>query len=274
MENSRVIWNIMNSSFRLKMVVPIGTKSPQKAKESLAEMMAIYKEDINLNYDSGELSVNGKPAMQFYKNYLFPSKNGEQPEIETIGGDGYDLSDTEALGYFQDKLKEDSKIPFGRFDRTQDGGSFSISSDGMARDEIRFNRFIVRLRSIFQEILIKPVFIQVGLNHPDLAEDELFKSALALKYRSDNVFEEMKEMDVMEKRSNFVTTMMGIMEKQPDSSGMLQDVPYFDPKFLIEKYLGLTNTDIARNEAYKEEQKIKNDAAMKAAQASGGGMGF
>ena len=273
MENSRVIWNIMNSSFRLKMVVPIGTKSPQKAKESLAEMMAIYKEDINLNYDSGELSVNGKPAMQFYKNYLFPSKNGEQPEIETIGGDGYDLSDTEALGYFQDKLKEDSKIPYSRFDRTQDGGSFSISSDGTARDEIRFNRFIIRLRSIFQEILIKPVYIQVGLNHPDLAEDELFKSALALKYRSDNVFEEMKEMDVMEKRSNFITTMMGIMEKQPDSSGMLQDVPYFDPKFLIEKYLGLTSTDIARNEAYKEEAQIKNDAAMKAAQASGGGMG-
>jgi hypothetical protein len=168
----------------------------------------------------------------------------------------------------------DSKIPSSRFDKTQDGGSFSINADGMARDEIRFARFINRLRSIFQEILIKPVFIQVGLNHPDLAEDELFKSALALKYRTDNLFEEIKEMDVMEKRSNFITTMMGIMEKQPDSSGMLQDVPYFDPKFLIEKYLGLTSTDIARNEAYKDEQKIKNDAAMKAAQQAGGMGGF
>jgi hypothetical protein len=270
MENSRVIWNIMNSSFRLKMVVPIGTKSPQKAKESLAEMMAIYKEDISLNYDSGELTVNGKPAMQFYKNYLFPSKNGEQPEIETIGGDGYDLSDTDALKYFEDKLKMDSKIPFSRFDKSQDGGSFSISSDGMARDEIRFARFINRLRSVFQEVLVKPVFLQIGINHPELAEDELFKSAIALKYITDNLFEEMKEMDVLEKRSSFIQSMMGINEKQPDSTGMMQDVPYFDPKFLIEKYLGLTKNDIDRNEAYKEEQKIKNDAAMKAAaQASG-----
>jgi hypothetical protein len=271
MENSRVIWNIMNSSFRLKMVVPIGTKSPQKAKESLAEMMAIYKEDVSLNYDSGELTVNGKPSMQFYKNYLFPSKNGEQPEIETIGGDGYDLSDTDALKYFEDKLKEDSKIPFSRFDRTQDGGSFSMSADGMARDEIRFARFINRLRSIFQEILIKPMFIQIGLRYPELAEDELFKSALSLQYNSDNIFEEIKEMDVLEKRAGFIQTMMGINEKIPDSTGMLQDVPYFDPKFLIEKYLGLSNSDISRNETYKEDSRIKADAAMKAAQAQQSG---
>jgi len=272
MENSRVIWNIMNSSFRLKMVVPIGTKSPQKAKESLAEMMAIYKEDVSLNYDSGEVTVNGKPAMQFYKNYLFPSKNGEQPEIETIGGDGYDLSDTDALKYFEDKLILDSKIPQSRFDRSSDGGSFSISSDGMARDEIRFNKFIVRLRSIFQEILIKPTFIQTGLQHPELAEDELFKSALSLQYRTDNLFEEMKEMDVMEKKSSFIQSMMSINENIPDSTGMMQQVPYFEPKFLIEKYLGLSKIDMERNEMYKEESKIKNDAAMKAAadQQAGG----
>lgn len=270
MENSRIIWNIMNSSFRLKMVVPIGTKSPQKAKESLAEMMAIYKEDVSLNYESGEVTVNGKPSMQFYKNYLFPSKNGEQPEIETIGGDGYDLSDTNALKYFVDKLQLDSKIPASRFDAANGGGSFTLSSDGIARDEIRFNRFIVRLRSIFQEILIKPVFLQVGLKYPDLGEDELFKSALALRFQSDNLFEELKEMDVMEKKAQFVQSMMGINEKMPDSTGMMQDIPYFDPKFLIEKYLGLSKNDIDRNDDYKEEAKIKNDAAIKAAaQASG-----
>jgi hypothetical protein len=212
--------------------------------------------------------------MQFYKNYLFPSKNGESPEIETIGGDGYDLSDTDALKYFEDKLKLDSKIPFSRFDRTQDGGSFSISADGMARDEIRFNRFIVRLRSIFQEILIKPLFIQVGLQYPDLGEDELFKSALALRFEADNLFEEMKEMDVMDKRAGLISTLMGITEKMPDPSGMMQDVPYFDPQFLIQKYLGLSKTDMDRNQDLKDEAKIKNDAAMKAAQASGGGMGM
>lgn len=274
MENSRIIWNIMNSSFRIKMVVPIGTKSPQKARESLAEMMSIYKEDINLNFDSGELTVNGKPSMQFYKNYLFPSKNGESPEIETIGGDGPDLSDTDALGYFYDKLKEDSKIPFARFDK-EGGSSMSFSADGMDREEIRFFKFITRLRSIFQEILVKPIYIQMGLKYPELAEDELFKSLLSISFNKDNIFEEMKQMDIMQKRVDFVTSMMGVMDKETDDTGMMQDVPYFDPKFLVEKYLKLSKSDIDRNE---EMKKSKEEAAAKKKKASGGddggGLGF
>lgn len=274
MENSRIIWNIMNSSFRLKMVVPIGTKSPQKAKESLAEMINTYKEDINLNFDSGELSVNGSPAMQFYKNYLFPSKNGESPDISVIGGEGFDLSDTDALKYFKDKVKEDSKIPFSRFDKDGGGGQFSGSSD-IDREEIRFFKFITRLRSIYQEILLKPLFIQMGLIYPELAEDELFKSTLAITFNKDNVFEELKQMEIMSKRVDFATSMMGIMDKKKDATGMDVDVPYFAPKFIVDKYLKLTQDDIAANERIMKEKAQQDLEDMKLAQqiqqASGGG---
>lgn len=281
MENSRIIWNIMNSSFRMKMVVPIGTKSPQKAKESLAEMMSIYKEDIALNYESGELSVNGQPSMQFYKNYLFPSKNGESPDISVIGGEGYDLSDTDIVKYFKNKLQEDSKIPFSRFDNDNGGGTINISADSTNRDEIRFAKFINRLRSIFQEILLKPLFIQIGLRYPELAEDELFKSSLALHFNADNVFEEMKNMEIMEKRIQFVSSMMGIMMKRKDASGMDVDVPYFNPKFLVEKYLKLDPSDIKENERLQRKQEIDDLEYMKkqqeiqaSAQDEGGGFGF
>ena len=277
MENSRIIWNIMNSSFRLKMVVPIGTKSPQKAKESLAEMINIYKEDINLDFDSGELSINGTPSMQFYKNYLFPSKNGEQPDISVIGGEGFDLSDTDALKYFKDKVMEDSKIPFSRFDRSNGGGQYSSGADNVDRDEIRFFKFITRLRSIFQEILLKPLFIQMGLLYPELAEDELFKSTLSLTFNKDNVFEEMKQMQIMTQRVDFATSMMGIMDKKKDATGMDVDVPYFNPKFVIEKFLKLSPDDIAANERMTKEKAQQDLADMKLAQqiqnASGGGMG-
>jgi hypothetical protein len=279
MENSRIIWNIMNSSFRMKMVVPIGTKSPQKAKESLAEMMSIYKEDISLNYESGELSVNGQPSMQFYKNYLFPSKNGESPDISVIGGEGYDLSDTDVIKYFKNKLQEDSKIPFSRFDNDNGGGTINISADSTNRDEIRFAKFINRLRSIYQEILLKPLFIQMGLKYPELAEDELFKSTLAIHFNADNVFEEMKTMEIMEKRIQFVSSMMGIMMKRKDASGMDVDVPYFNPKFLVEKYLKLDPSDIKENERLQKKQEIEDLEYMKKQQeiqagAQGGGMGF
>jgi hypothetical protein len=263
MENSRIIWNIMNSSFRMKMVVPIGTKSPQKAKESLAEMMAIYKEDISLNYESGELAVNGQPSMQFYKNYLFPSKNGEQPDISVIGGEGYDLSDTDIVKYFKIKLQEDSKIPFSRFDQDSGGGTINMSADSTNRDEIRFAKFVNRLRSIFQEILLKPLFIQIGLKYPELAEDELFKSTLALSFNKDNVFEEMKNMEITEKRLQLVTSLMGVMTKRKDASGMDVDVPYFNPQFVIEKYLKLDPADIKENDRLNAQKEIEDLAYMK-----------
>jgi len=275
MENSRIIWNIMNSSFRLKMVVPIGTKSPQKAKESLAEMINIYKEDINLDFDSGELSVNGSPAMQFYKNYLFPSKNGESPDISVIGGEGFDLSDTDALKYFKDKVIEDSKIPMERFDKQGGGGQFGMSADGINREEIRFFKFVTRLRSIYQEILLKPLFIQMGLLYPELAEDELFKSTLGITYNMDNIFEELKQMDIMTKRVDFATSMMGIMDKKKDATGMDVDVPYFAPKFVVDKYMKLSQDDIAANERMMKEKAQQDLEDMKLAQeiqaASGGG---
>ena len=280
MENSRIIWNIMNSSFRMKMVVPIGTKSPQKAKESLAEMMSIYKEDISLNYESGELAVNGQPSMQFYKNYLFPSKNGEQPDISVIGGEGYDLSNNDIVKYFKIKLQEDSKIPFSRFDQGEGGGTVNFSADSTNRDEIRFAKFINRLRSIFQEVLLKPLFIQMGLLYPELAEDELFKSTLALKFNADNVFEEMKTMEIMTKRIEFVTSMMGIMVKRKDATGMDVDVPYFNAQFVVEKYLKLDPSDIAENNRLNKKQEIEDLEYMKkqqeiqAGQEGGMGGGF
>jgi len=259
LENSRIIWNVMNSSYRIKMIVPIGTKSPQKAKESLAEMMSIYKEDISLDFDSGELSVNGRPSMQFYKNYLFPSKQGESVEIDTIDGNGPNLSDTEAMSYFYDKLKQDSKIPFERFDKQGMGGQFSIGAEGMNREEIRYAKFITRLRSIYQEIILKPLTLQIFLKFPDLIGDDMFKSSIGISFNEENVFEEMKHQEIMEKRVNFVESMLGLMVTELDDDGMPNDVPFFDARFLAEKYLKMSQTDLDLNDEYTRRRKLGLD---------------
>lgn len=264
LENSRVIWNIMNASYRLKMVVPIGNKPMTKAKESLGELLSIYKEDISLNFDSGELTVNGQPTMQFYKNYLVPSKAGEQTEIETIGGDGPDLSDTEALRYFYNKLREDSKIPFNRFERESPGTS-DITGTAIDRDEIRFSKFIARLRIMFQEIILKPLLLQISLKYEEFENDELLKANIGLDFVGDNIFEEAREMEILERRADFIQNMLNITVPVPDETGMMNDIPYFSAKFLIEKYMKLGTGDIAQNNTEKEkeekEAKEKMDAA-------------
>ncbi len=246
LENSRVIWNLMNSTFRLKMVVPIGNKSPHRAKENLAELMSVYKEDVDLNFDSGELFVNGRPGIQFYKNYLMPSKEGEQVTIDTLSPDGPDLSDVEALGYFKEKLKNDSKVPFSRFDKASGGGSLSMGADGLERDEIRFSKFINRLRSKFQEIIFKPLYIQMILDNPELEGDELFKSQIGFKFNKDNEFQEIKEQELMQRRSDFIQTMMNLQ----DDKGK----PFFDVEYLIERYLYMSQDERDKNEEYKKKR--------------------
>lgn len=248
LENSRIIWNLMNSTYRLKMVVPIGSKSPQRAKESLRELMTLYKEDIDLDFDSGELFTNGRPGMQFYKNYLIPSKNGEQTELETVGGDGPDLSDTDALLYFSDKLKKDSKIPSARFDNSSGGGSFSIGADGIDRDEIRFSKFITRLRSKFQEIIFKPLYIQMILDYPELLGDGLFKSQIGFKFNMDNQYEEIKDQEITQRRLDHVESLRNLTESDGTT-------PYFDIRYLIETKLFLSKEELEKNEKYKQESK-------------------
>lgn len=256
LENSRIIWNIMNSSFRLKMVVPIGNKSPQKARESLAELMSIYKEDLSLDTDTGELKINGKSSIQFYKNYLMPSKNGEQPEIEVLDSNGPDLSDTEALKHFYNKLISDSLVPFSRFNKDSPSIFAMDSASSIDRDEIRFGRFIDMIRQTYQEILLKPLWIQLCLKYPDLQDNGLVKASIALEYVSDNLFSELKEMDILDKRIDFINKMLEL--KETDKEG--NEVSYFDLEFLIKKYLKVSDYDIDLNDMYKKsKQKNKKE---------------
>lgn len=256
MENTRVIWNLMNSTYRMKMVVPIGSKSPQKAKESLAELMSIYKEEIIIDNDSGELRVNGRPSMQFYKNYMFPRKDGEQIDIETIAAEGPDLSDTSPLKYFYDKLKLDSKIPASRFERESGGGQVYISAEGLDREEVRFFKFINRLRSVFQEIIWKPLYLQICLDYPELKDDELFRGNLGIIFNKDNIFEERKEQELMMKRMEFVMSLKDYMQDD-------QVTPYFSSTWLIEKFLKLTPDEMKQNMDYIKRKKGIEDEVDK-----------
>jgi hypothetical protein len=266
MEHTRVIWGIMHASFRMKMIVPIGSKSPQKAKESLGELMSVYKEDIKLDYDSGELFVNGRPNIPFYKNYMFPNKNGEQTDIEVMNsGSGPDLNDTAPLEYWYNKLKVDSKIPFARFDKANGGGQFGLGSEGADREEIRFSKFINRLRSIFQEILIKPLYLQMILDFPDLHDDEEFKSAIGLRFNKDNVFERIKEMDVANKTVEFITTMSEIKINVKGT-----ERSYYHPKYLIERYMPMTIADKDLNQKYWDDDDAANDEAGVASEPTEG----
>ena len=266
MEHTRIIWNVMNASFRLKMVVPIGSKSPQKAKESLGELISIYKEDVRLDNDSGELFINGRPNIQFYKNYMIPANDrGEQTDISVMGGEGPDLSNMDVLQYFTGKLKIDSNIPSARWDNASNGGMFQATVDATDREEMRFGKFINRVRSIFQEIMVKPIYLQMILDFPDLADDEIFKAQIGVRFNKNNIFEDLKEMDLYGKRMDFMTKAKDVKTIKGG-----QEVDYFHPEFLIQWALKLPANLIDTNKKFWEKED-EGQAAFTEGGAGGAG---
>jgi hypothetical protein len=236
----------------MKFIIPVGGKSKTRAKQSLAQLMNNYKEVVDFDWESGNLTTNGKPMLQFNKEYRLPSKDGEQPEIETLGGEGPELSDTDALKYFSDKLKAVSKIPFNRFMYEDGGGDFNLAADGMIRDEIKFAKFIKRLRSSFQEILVKPLWLQMCLKFPEFKDDPGFKTQISLQFIEENMFAELKHMEIMERRIEFITSLKdSLVETDPVT---MEETYYFDMEFLVDRYLKLSPDDKQANQAYKNRK--------------------
>jgi hypothetical protein len=257
MEHSRIIWNVMNSQYRIKMTVPIGTKSQQKAKQTLGELMSIYKEDIKLDTSSGELSINGKPDVQFYKNYLFPQSGGESVKVETLNAQGPNLNIMDSVVYFYNKLRMDSKIPYNRFSArfgAANGNSYKLASEGAERDEVRFSKFVTRLRSIFQEAITKPLWIQMCLDYPFLKDDTEFKSQIGVKFESDNQFGESREIEQIVKQIDFINSMGEIKEFADE-----EEIQYFPQDFLIDRFLEIPYEDKMTNKIYIENKEKKEE---------------
>lgn len=232
LENSRIMWNVMNAQWRMKMVVPVGTKSAQRWHESLGKMAAIYKEDIYLDNSSGEISVQGRPNLQFFKNYIFPNKGGEEVQIDSIQNQGPDLSNMDALKYFRNKLILESNIPMSRFNQEGTVGNVQFIAEGAEREEIRFSKFITLLRSSFQELIFKPLWISVCLKYPQFKNDSLVRSNIGIRYNTDNPFEKQKRLEILINQVDGITKLRTLV----DDAGK----PLLPMEFLLDKFSDFT----------------------------------
>jgi hypothetical protein len=219
----------------------------------------MYKEDITIDYDSGEVTINGQPNFSFAKQYIIPSKDGAQTEIDSFAPEGYDLSNTAALDYFWKRFIIETKIPKDRFSSISGEGEASqwnSGGDSIAREEIRFNYFINRIRTILQEMLFKPTWIQFCLKHPEFIKDKALRGAVGIEFVEENLFTEAKKREIVSKGADIVEKLMGIRQPEVDDEGKITtEGMYFDPKFLVEKYMNFTEEDLKLNAKYKKERR-------------------
>ena len=256
MEATRIIWAVTNASYKTQYIIPVGSVQSPRGRQTLAQAMANYKELVDFDWDSGEIKTNGRPMLQFYKDIFMASEGGETPQIQNLGGDGPEISDTETLKYFRDKLRQASKIPFTRFEKEQGEGTYTMSAEGIAREEIRFSKFISRLRSIFQEILIKPLYLQMCLKHKEIMSDINYRVNLGLEYNKDSVFEQNKEIELLQKQSDFISSIMSSMVEQDEEGN---EIPYFDFDFIVRKFFNMSDEDLKLNQRFKDEKKLKKE---------------
>lgn len=250
-EQAQLIWTITNSSYKMKFTIPVKGMNKNLGMQTLSSAMNRYKEDIKFKPDTGELEINGQVNMPFNKEYWFPENEAGSPEIETLGGDGPNLADDDQLRYFKNQLYKISKIPLNRFE--QDGSETWFGSDptSVARTEIDFGRFVTSLRNKFSMIMIKLLQLQLALDIPDLQDNREVLEAISLQYHSYNLFEEMMEMELMQKRVEFIQTMKDGMVDM-DAEG--NEIKFWSSKFLVQKYLKLSEQDLELNSKLKHEE--------------------
>lgn len=253
-EQAQVIWTVTQSSFKTMFTIPVGGMNKAKGAQTLAQAMNRYKEDISFNVETGELQVNGRVNLPFNKEYWMPENENGTPQIETLVDNGPMLNDSDQIDYFLKKLYKMSKIPGTRFDKDAQATWFGNDATQALRDEIDFTRFVNRLRNEFAEIILKPLRIQLSLSVPDMKNDKRILDAVSLRFNSYNLFEEMQNIEVMTKRIEFMGSIKDSITEM-DSEG--NETPYFSQKFLIMKYLKMSQADLELNEKYKLEEKLK-----------------
>lgn len=250
-EQAQIIWTVTNASYKMKFTIPVKGMNRKNGLQTLSSAMNRYKEDIKFTPDSGELLINGQVNMPFNKEYWMPENEAGTPEIETLGGEGPSLADDDQLRHYRNELYKISKIPLNRFDQESGETWFGADPTSTARTEINFGRFVTRLRNKFGMIMIKPLQIQLALDIPELIDNRDVLDAVCLKYQSYNLFEEMLDIELMTKRIQFIQE---TKESLVDMDVNGNEVKFWSSKFLVQKYLKLSEADLKLNEKLRKEE--------------------
>jgi hypothetical protein len=242
LEQTRIMFNIINASIHQKFTIPINGIPRQRAEEQIGQLIADYSEEVEWDDSLGTVSINGRKHLPYNKQYWFPSSEAGTPSMELDAPQGHNLNEDVMLKWFMDILRRASKIPFQRFMTDNGGGNMFTDASEMTRDEVKYNNFIGRLRANFKELLVKPLKLQMCMEFPELKDDEIFLNKVDVVFNTNELFEEWKKLGNMEKRANILTTMLGIQTGESQ--------PYFHIDYLVDKVLKLTPEEKEENKAY------------------------
>ena len=227
-EDSLVIYRISRAPERRIFYIDVGNLPKQKAETYLREVMGRYRNKLVYDANTGEIRDDRK-YMSMMEDFWLPRREGGRgTEITTLPG-GQNLGELTDIQYFQTKLYKALNVPAGRLDSTQ---QFNVGrSAEITRDELKFTKFVGKLRKKFSDIFHDTLKTQLILKSVITPEDwDDMKEHIQYDYLYDNHFTELKNLEMMTEKLNVIAAMDPYVGK------------YFSTTYIRSEILGQTET--------------------------------
>ena len=198
LEDSIVIYRLSRAPERRIFYIDVGNLPKIKAEQYLRDVMSRYRNKLVYDSNTGEIR-DDKKHMSMLEDFWLPRREGGRgTEITTLPG-GQNLGELTDIKYFQTQLYKALNVPASRLESDK---SFDLGkSEEINRDEIKFTKFVGRLRKKFSDLfhdLLKTQLILKGVITPDDWED--MKEHIQYDYLYDNHFSELKDLEMLQKK--------------------------------------------------------------------------
>ena len=203
-EDSLVIYRLSRAPERRIFYIDVGNLPKQKAEQYLRDVMMRYRNKLVYNADTGEIR-DDKKYMSMLEDFWLPRREGGRgTEITTLPG-GQNLGEITDIEYFKKKLYRSLNVPPSRMDGE---GGFNLGrSSEILRDELKFTKFVGRLRKRFSNMFNDMLKTQLLLKNVITPEDwEMMSEHIQYDFLYDNHFSELKEAELMNERLTLCQT--------------------------------------------------------------------
>ena len=205
MEDSLVIYRISRAPERRIFYIDVGNLPKGKAEEYLNNTMNRYRNKIVYDPTTGNLK-DEKVHRNVMEDFWLPRREGGRgTEIDTLPG-GANLGEIEDIQYFQNKLYRALNIPMSRL---TEADAFSVGrSSEITRDELKFQKFIDRIRNKFSKIFYEALKRQLVLKKIIVPSDWVnIREGMMVEYSRDNYYAELKDSEILKERIETIQMM-------------------------------------------------------------------
>jgi hypothetical protein len=249
LEDATVIYRLARAPERRIFYIDVGNLPKMKAEQYLRDMMVKHKNKLVYDATTGEVRDDRK-FMTMLEDFWLPRREGGRgTEITTLPG-GQNLGEMDDVDYFRRKLYKSLNVPITRMEADN---QFNLGrSSEVTRDEIKFNKFIGRLRTRFSHLFDGLLEIQLVLKGVlTRAEWEKMRNTIHYDFTDDNYFSELKQTEILTERLRLASEIDPLVGK------------YYSMKWVRSNILQMSEEEIKDiDKEIEAEQKVMGDDQM------------